>query len=170
MITLLIGAVIIAFAAPSFRSMVISNRLTTVANEVVDAINVARMEAVKRNGNVQFCSDSATVNTTGNALGDKCGVQGGAVYALSVDNSGNPQLDPVRTDIHELASSLTITGNIVALRFNGQGLGVKPGTSMPYSGTVIDICSPNLNADNHRIVRMVAGSILEVVPNPGSCT
>ena len=50
MITLAVAAVLTVIAVPSFRNMINSNRLTTAANEMVGALNLARMEAVKRNG------------------------------------------------------------------------------------------------------------------------
>ena len=48
MITIAIAAVLAGIAIPSFKSSISSNRLTTNANELVTALNLARSEAVKR--------------------------------------------------------------------------------------------------------------------------
>jgi len=172
-VTLVIIGVIFAFAVPSFRTMVISNRLTTAANDVVDAINIARVEAIKRNGNVQFCSNSASVNTTSDSdtLGAKCGSDAGAVVGLSVDSSGNTVVDPVRAAFVGITTPLKISGDMTALRFNGQGMGMQVGgTGGPYTGTVIDICTKSLSANQHRRVLLAAGSIVQVEVTSEECT
>jgi type IV fimbrial biogenesis protein FimT len=56
LISIAVAAVLIVIAVPSFRNITLSNKLTTAANDVISAINVARMEAVKRNANTQLCS------------------------------------------------------------------------------------------------------------------
>jgi type IV fimbrial biogenesis protein FimT len=48
MITIAIVGILAGIAFPSFKSTIASNRLTTSANELVTALNLARSEAVKR--------------------------------------------------------------------------------------------------------------------------
>lgn len=48
MITLAIAGVLVAFAAPAFNNVIRDNRLTTSANDVSLALNLARSEAIKR--------------------------------------------------------------------------------------------------------------------------
>lgn len=48
MVTITIAAILLGIAIPSFTSVISSNRLTTSANELVTALNLARSEAVKR--------------------------------------------------------------------------------------------------------------------------
>lgn len=48
MVTIAIAGILIGIAIPSFTSIITSNRLTTSANELVTALNLARSEAVKR--------------------------------------------------------------------------------------------------------------------------
>nr|WP_199039698.1 GspH/FimT family pseudopilin [Dyella sp. ASV24] len=168
-VTLVIAAVLFALAVPSFRTMVLSNRLTTAANDMVDVIHAARIEAVKRNGSVQVCGSVASANGPG-PLGEKCGVDAGAVYAMSIDENGNTSFDPIGRGIDDIGPTLKVFGDVTALRFNGQGMGVQPGTSTLYGGTVIDICTASLSADNHRIVQMRAGSVLQVDIATGTCT
>ena len=88
MVTLAVAAVLMAVAAPSFTNITVSNKLTTTANEVVGAINLARTEAIKRNASTQVCSNSATNNGT-DALGVACTTQAGAVYQMISDCSIN---------------------------------------------------------------------------------
>lgn len=52
MVTVSIAAILLGIAIPSFTSTITSNRLTTNANELVSALNLARSEAVKRGQHV----------------------------------------------------------------------------------------------------------------------
>ena len=55
MIVILLGAILMGMAIPSFRSLMAGNRLTTQANDLVGAINYARSEAISHNTTVTFC-------------------------------------------------------------------------------------------------------------------
>jgi prepilin-type N-terminal cleavage/methylation domain-containing protein len=46
MVTIAIAAILVGTAIPSFTSTITNNRLTTSANELVTALNLARSEAV----------------------------------------------------------------------------------------------------------------------------
>ena len=48
MITIVVAAVLLAVAVPSFRSVIQNNRLATSANQLVTGLTVARSEAIKR--------------------------------------------------------------------------------------------------------------------------
>ena len=52
MVTVAIAGILLGAAIPSFTSIISSNRLTTYANELVTALNLARSEAIKRGGSV----------------------------------------------------------------------------------------------------------------------
>ncbi|WP_312960352.1 GspH/FimT family pseudopilin [Stutzerimonas nitrititolerans] len=55
MVTIAVLAVVIAIAAPSFTSVIQSNRATALHHEVLGAIQLARSEAVKRRKDVIVC-------------------------------------------------------------------------------------------------------------------
>lgn len=61
-ITLAVLAVIMAIALPNFRILTTNNRLAGVANEMVALVQVARLEAMRRNVIVDVCpsTDGAT--------------------------------------------------------------------------------------------------------------
>jgi len=62
MITVLVGAILLGIAVPSFRNFVQNSRLSAEANTLVYSLNLARSEAVKRNTSVEVCAsmDGAT--------------------------------------------------------------------------------------------------------------
>lgn len=163
MITLAVAAILLMIAVPSFRNITLTNRLNIAANGLVSAINTARMEAVKRNSSTQFCSNSTGANTA-DALGSACGVEIGAVWALSGDEASQVLAGP-----GYFVQSLQLNGNVTALRFNAQGQAQQAGSSTPFGEQVVDICTSQMSRDNHRIITMRAGSILVTTTNSGVC-
>jgi len=163
MFTMAVAVILIVIAVPSFKSMTLSNRLTTTANDVIEAISTARMEAVKRNANTQLCSNSASVNTT-DTLGGACGTQTGAVYVLT-GTTATQVLAPTAG----IASPIQLSGNMTAIRYGGQGLGETVGSTTPYSGQVADICTSQMSSNNHVVITMTGGTVLTSAPKTGSC-
>jgi type IV fimbrial biogenesis protein FimT len=58
MVTLLVLAVLLGLAVPSFRDAALSSRLTGYANDLVASVQVARSEAIKRNASVTLCAST----------------------------------------------------------------------------------------------------------------
>ena len=55
MVTMLILAIVIGFAVPTFRDAALSSRLTGHANDLLASVQIARSEAIKRNAVVTLC-------------------------------------------------------------------------------------------------------------------
>lgn len=55
MVTIAVLAIVIAIAAPSFTSVIQSNRTTALHHEILGALQLARSEAVKRRSDVIVC-------------------------------------------------------------------------------------------------------------------
>ncbi len=58
LMTLIIVSIVVSLGAPALTDMIRSNRLTTQANELVTALNLARSEAIKRNATITMCASS----------------------------------------------------------------------------------------------------------------
>lgn len=163
LITVTIAIVLLMIAVPSFKSLTLSNKLTTAANDMVNAISVARMEAVKRNASTQLCSNSASANSSDD-LGGACGTEVGAVWAMSGTNPSQILNAPAG-----IALPVQLSKDVTALRFSAQGLARKVGTTAPYDNVVVDICTDQMSKDNHRVITMAAGSILTTTTTSGAC-
>lgn len=161
MVTLAVLVVVTAFAIPSFKNITLSNRLSTAADGIVAAIQTARMEAIKRNADAQFCSDSSSNNGT-STLGSACASNAGGVYAGTAASK-------VRDAITGIDTPLKFNGSMVALRFSAQGQGYKVGDTAPYTGTVADICTASLSSGNHRVISLAAGSVITTTTTSTSC-
>ncbi len=155
MITLAVAGVLMMIAIPSFKRITLSNRLSTTANDLIDSINTARMEAVKTNNYTQFCSDLAA-NNGSDTLGSKCGANPGAVAILQTPTSASTVHAPVTS----IVTPLKLNGSIKALRFDGMGLGHAVGSTTPYTGTVAVIYTDQLSSGNCRIISMTGGTIV----------
>lgn len=163
MITVAMAAILLVIAVPSFRNITLTNKLNTTTNGLVNAINVARMEAIKRNSSTQFCSNSTDANT-GDTLGGACGIEIGAVWALNGDEASQVLAGQI-----DLVSPLRLNGDMTALRFTAQGWAQQAGTSTPFGDQVADICTSQMSQDNHRVITMRAGSILATTTRSGAC-
>ncbi|MEB1220701.1 Tfp pilus assembly protein FimT/FimU [Xanthomonas campestris pv. campestris] len=69
MVTVAVLAIVLAVAVPAFGTLIRSSRLTSNANEVVAALQLARSEAVRQNSLVAVCrSDNGSTCATGGGL------------------------------------------------------------------------------------------------------
>jgi type IV fimbrial biogenesis protein FimT len=144
LVTVAVAAVLTVIAAPSFKRIILSNRLTAAANDVVLAVNTARMEAIKRNATILLCSD-------------------GAVY-LGSCGSGTR----IRASV-DIGSTIQVNGgSLVGLSFSPQGIASKTGGTGAYGGNVADICTTGMTSDNHRVIAMVGGTILTTTTTSGA--
>lgn len=161
LITIAVAAILIMVAVPSFTNIIVSNKLTTTANDLVGSINLARMEAIKRNATTQVCANTSNGTDT---LGTACTTQTGAVYVLT-----NGAASSVRAGTTGISTPIVLTGNMVPIRFGGQGLGHLVTSTAPYDGLIVDISTSAIKTNNHRCIRMTAGSILATTPSSVAC-
>lgn len=65
MVALSVAAILLSLAIPSFRETIMRNRLTSINNEFMGAINFVRSEAIKRGQSITLCksTDGAACST-----------------------------------------------------------------------------------------------------------
>jgi len=95
LIALSIVAIVMGIAVPSFQAMIANNRLTTQANSMVGALNIARSEAAKQNKRV-----TVRKNAGGWASG----------WHVFIDNKKYGLFDGTDKDIRQYPA---ITGNTI---------------------------------------------------------
>jgi type IV fimbrial biogenesis protein FimT len=66
MVTLAVMAIVIAWAAPSFKQQMLSSRTGAAAHELADALNYARSQSVRTLKRVSICASSNGTSCTGN--------------------------------------------------------------------------------------------------------
>lgn len=120
LITIVILAVILGLAAPSFQQQLTQSRVTNAANEILYMLQYARSEGLKRNLAVTFCPSNDQATCSGN-WGD------GSIVRRADTNEvlrvgGRPHV------------SLTITGPAQALTYISAGyLQADPGANFTLS-------------------------------------
>jgi len=122
MITLVVGAILLVIAVPSFLSFQKDNRRTTQINELVSGLNLARSEAVKRNATVGFCPSSDQANCSGSIYDN------GWIVFLNLDGDNPPVVDtPTETVLRAhtgttfSGTTLRATGITTGLNFTANG-------------------------------------------------
>jgi type IV fimbrial biogenesis protein FimT len=172
MVTLAVAAILVAMAAPSFRTLLASNRLSTQTNELVGAITFTRSEAVKRGRNVTLCrTDSAT------ALACLAGNQSAWEHWIVID-PGIAATDSSRVlrrgsiptqQISVAASSnLTATANQIVFRPDGMALGSDGSTLLIAT---LRVCTGTQGVDqNARLLELRGGGRVATTAASEICT
>ncbi|MCL7745064.1 GspH/FimT family pseudopilin [Guyparkeria hydrothermalis] len=159
MVTIVVAAVLLAIAIPGFGNLILSNRLTTVTNEWVTAVNVARSEAIKRNAAVAVCG---ATGDDGTALTNGCATQAnwGEVRASNPDGS----FDVVRASLMGDIPTGISMASTKTLRFGGNGIGRQESQSVPEGDLLIaDISATDLGGNNHRCIHLITGTTVNTV-------
>jgi type IV fimbrial biogenesis protein FimT len=171
MITLVVAAILLTLAVPSFLNLIVSNRLVAAAHGVVSAIDAARATAINHNASTQFCSDDNALNAAADGLDPDArlaagcaGAGAGAVYTLV-----NADYAKVLAAAGGLAA-LQLHGHVAALRCDSQGICWEAGKSTePFTGDVANLCSSRLSGNNHYVIRMTGGTATRIDITSGDC-
>jgi type IV fimbrial biogenesis protein FimT len=159
MVTIAVAAILVSIAIPSFSILIVSNRLNTIATEMVDAVSFARSESVKRNSPVVFCraaSATATVCDPGASSWEHWVIHSGSVVIRRGEvNSYNSTI--------EVSSDLT-DDEVV---FGGDGLARTNGDII--SESEISICSTSGPGESIRNVTFGAASRVSTYKIVGTC-
>ena len=176
MITIFVAAILVTLALPSFREVLINNRVTSSTNQLVADLQLARSEAVNRGTLVAVVSNSGTNNWSGGwqVIADSVFKNDGtfadsadAILRASagVDTAGNYS---VRTKVTTAAAGGTITPTDGTLIFTSRGNLVPNAASFD-----INVCRPDSQpARSKRISISTAGTITTTIgtgasPAPG---
>ncbi|WP_081974653.1 GspH/FimT family pseudopilin [Novilysobacter arseniciresistens] len=168
MITLVVLGVLVGMAAPSFSNLINSNRLTAAANEVVAAMQVARMEAVRRNANVVLCPSTDGAACAGTAWRE---------FIVFADEDGDNTVDAgtdevIRTvAVTESGIAVNASSNLATnhrLRFGADGF-ARVGNAGARNGG-LSVCSGDVaQAENTRHVLVAVSRINVQIAGVAAC-
>lgn len=135
MITVAVIAVLLGIGFPSFKATMRSSRVTSQANALLSAVNLARTEAIRTNLPAGVCT--AAVN------GTACGGTWTTGYLVFDDTNANGTADAgevVRVFATDPNVTLVANGALVApILFSNQGL---PTTAIPPALTPALVLTP----------------------------
>jgi len=158
MIGLVVLVVLITLGVPGMQGMIHSSRLSSAANEVSGAVQVARAEALRRNRSVLLCRSDDLASC---ASGD---VWNGWLVFVDADNdgvvdSGEEVLKTGSIDaplVLRASNAISSRGHIVGFRPNGLARGANEEALL---NATLAVCAPASNpADNARDVQISFGS------------
>lgn len=122
MITVAILAIVLSIAVPGFGDMVRNNRAQTQSGLLLNALNLARSESIKRGGQVRITSlDNGNWH---------------AGWRIWADGNSNGTLDAgelIRT-FPDLGENARLTSTVNEVSFNGRGhlVGVADGATVSF--------------------------------------
>ncbi|NMG63689.1 prepilin-type N-terminal cleavage/methylation domain-containing protein [Azoarcus indigens] len=159
MVTLAVAAILAAMAAPSFRTLLANNRLSTQTNELVGAVTFTRSEAVKRGRNVTLCrADSDTALTC--LAGNQSEWEHWIVVDPAIDAADSSRVlrrGSIATQQISVEASSNITDAANEIVFRADGLARGTDGSTLLVGT-LRICSDTQGLDqNARLLELRGG-------------
>lgn len=161
MITIAVLAITLAVAVPNFQNVINRNRLVASANEAVGALQVARMEAIRRNARVELCP--STNGTT-------CSGSDWARLIVRVASNGAVVRDMniAATGVSVKGSDNAATNNRIAFTADGFA---RVGSGTATTGG-LSVCSTKLpEAENTRDIQVVVSRVSVTTRNGTSaCT
>ncbi|KAB7623156.1 GspH/FimT family pseudopilin [Alkalilimnicola sp. S0819] len=118
MVVVALLGIVVAIAVPSFTDIVRDNRITTQANDMLAALNLARSEAIKRNQRVSVCPSSNLTNCSG-------GTDWSVGWIVFTDANGNGAVDAGTDTVLKVWDAPAGAPNITGpgqIRYAGNGM------------------------------------------------
>ena len=144
LITMAIIAILAGIAAPSYNSMIARNKVNSMRENLANALQYARSEAIKRKVNVIVC---ASANHTG-CNGGTDWHQGWVIFA---DDNGNNSIESGERLQVQYSYSDLVTGSVGDSRVSFTPSG-RPDRG---ENQIIGVCDPN-DANNGKALRISA--------------
>lgn|GEM_PF-996797 len=141
LIVLTIGGILAAIAVPSMRDMLNTTRQSSALGLIVNDLNQARGEAIKRNGRILMCRRNAAgtdcVASAGTPVDWRAGwvvcVEGLVPEQCATPTAANP--DPVIVIVRPpLDASLTLSVPVAVIRFSANS-SAAAATTLTLGGT-----------------------------------
>jgi type IV fimbrial biogenesis protein FimT len=150
LVSITVLGVLTALAVPSFVNMINRNRLASQSNELLSAIQYARMEAIRSSGRVTFCgADSAT------AAAEAACEDGEQPYWVVIGRSGGAEQ---QLRVFSVKDPMKVTTDVEKISFTADGLARDATTKALVTGA-ITVCMATSNpAQNKRVLNVTTGS------------
>ena len=146
MVSVAVLGILTAAAVPSFTNMINRNRLASQSNELLSAIQFARIEAIRTNARVTFCGAPSATAAAESACDD-----GEQPYWVVI--GGGQQLR-----VFAVKDPMKISTNLEKIRFTADGLARDTSTNALVAGE-ITVCLATTNpAQNKRVLNIASGS------------
>ena len=113
LVVLVVSAILVSLAAPSFSRAIDSVKLSSATNGFLSGLHLARSEAIKRNSRVALCKTADGVSCAATGGWE----QGWIVFHDANNNGARESSELVILRELPLSSSLRLTGNVNVARY-----------------------------------------------------
>lgn len=166
MVGIALVAILMATAAPNFQGMTASSRLTSVSNDLLGSLQLARSQAIRSGSRVTVCrSTDGTQCNTNAAIGWN---RGWIVFQDTTRSNANAEVDVgenIIANINGLATGLTIVGSMpisAYVSFAADGRSRLMGGGI-QSGTIRVCSSANSLTNDNRARDLILSSTGQVI-------
>lgn len=158
LITIAVLAILASLAAPSFGVMLANAQIRTASQALVDGLQLARTEAIRRNARVIFTLGAqsgwaVTVESDGSAIQSRPAGEGSASVTVAVTPAG--ATEATFDGLGRMQPNTDATGSITQLDTNVPTSVVPAGRSHPLRVTIdgggaVRLCDPGVAAGDAR--------------------
>lgn len=146
LVTLAIGAILLAIAIPGYAFFINASKLTAVTNDLVSALHLARSEAIKRGLRVTICKTSNVTAATPACDAAASWQQGWLVFADGGTRGVIDAGDALLWTQDSASTAVTITSNNYGQYISYLSSGRSQGSNGLANGT-IHICVTGTRRD-----------------------
>ena len=155
MVSIAVLGILTAVAVPSFTSMINKNRLASQSNELLAAIQYARMEAIRTSARVTFCgTDTADADAD-----DDCG-EGQQPYWVVLGSTAGGGQEQLR--VFEVEQPLKVSTDLELVTFSADGLARDPDTQALLTGQITVCAETTKPPQNKRVLNIASGSRMAI--------
>jgi type IV fimbrial biogenesis protein FimT len=169
LMALAVAGILLAIAGPSFREAIQANRLTSAANELTAAVQLARAEAIRNNRRVTLCRSTDSSSCDGSTS-----IWPGWIVFVDVDGDGVRDNSEATIKSGNFDTTLVVksSANITALTeritFRGDGTARASDGQTLLAGTLAICVAALLPAENVRDLSLASGSRTHVQRRNGA--
>ena len=129
MVTLAVAAIILSVGVPSFRAVIMDNRLVSQANQLVTSIKIARSAAVRYQRNATVCA-SANFDATVPSCSASTDWSDGWIVWVDKDRDAATDANEVISVFGPIHDASTLTSGAPAFTYDARGFGVTGAADM----------------------------------------
>lgn len=166
LVTLSVAGILLTVAVPSFKAIINNNRLVSQTNELVAALQLTRMEAVRTNSRGIVCR-SANGSTCAAAVGAWTG------WVSGTDSNRDGTIDKILR-VGSITTPLQVNASdnikLDEIVFHSDGMAYESAGTLLEAG--IGVCLPTTQPkENLRLIAIGGGSRISTKPSnaAGSC-
>lgn len=161
LVTVSVAAILLAIALPSFTSVMNSNRLSAQANEVVAAMQLARVEAVRQNKRAIVCGSADGSTCSGSTAWNS-----GWITFLDVDGNGTPTASEIIRANTVKAPLMVRSSPLTSISFRSDGMAHLPNGDL--ANNTFTVCIPTTHpVENRRVIDLALGGRISTAPTNG---